>query len=114
MEQKLQAAHDYIVFEENLGKVQQVFLEFMSKIGSIFPQDLKKGFMSLKAEIEKVNEGDFSKKTLLYFDLMSWIDSKIEGRDFAELVREKRKAYSWVGRSRIEAEPVIYELQKIP
>jgi hypothetical protein len=94
MEQKLQAARDYIVFEENLGKVQQVFLEFMSKIGSIFPQDLKKGFMSLKAEIEKVNEGDFSQKTLLYFDLMSWIDSKIEGRDFAELVREKRKAYS--------------------
>lgn len=88
-EQKLKAAYDYIVFEENLGKVQQVFLDFMGKIGQIYPQDLKKGFLSLKAEIEEVNKGDFSRKTLLYFDLMSWIDSKIEGRSFAEIVREK-------------------------
>jgi len=88
-EQKLKAAYDYIVYEENLGKVQQVFLDFLGKIGSIYPQDLKKGFRSLKSELEKVNDGDFSRKTLLYFDLMSWIDSKIEGRTFAEIVREK-------------------------
>lgn len=92
-EQKLKAAYDYIVYEENLGKVQQVFLDFLGKIGTIYPQDLKKGFMSLKSEIEKVNDGDFSRKTLLYFDLMSWIDSKIEGRDFADMVREKNKVY---------------------
>lgn len=91
-EQKLKAAYDYIVYEENLGKVQQVFLDFLGKIGSIYPQDLKKGFMSLKSEIEKVNDGDFSRKTLLYFDLMSWIDSKIEGKTFAEIVREKAKS----------------------
>lgn len=90
-EQKLKAAYDFIVYEENLGRVQQVFLDFLGKIGSIYPQDLKKGFMSLKAEIEKVNDGDFSRKTLLYFDLMSWIDSKIEGRSFAEMVREKAR-----------------------
>lgn len=91
-EQKLKAAYDYIVYEENLGKVQQVFLEFLKKVGSIYPQDLKKEFMGLKADIEKVNDGDFSRKTLLYFDLMSWIDSKIEGRSFAEIVREKNKS----------------------
>lgn len=88
-EQKLKAAYDYIVYEENLGKVQQVFLDFLGKIGNIYPQDLKKGFRSLKSELEKVNDGDFSRKTLLYFDLMSWIDSKIEGRSFEEVVREK-------------------------
>ncbi|WP_420386411.1 hypothetical protein [Roseivirga sp.] len=93
MEQKLKAAYDYIVYEENLGKVQQVFLDFMGKIGSIYPQDLKKGFRSLKAEIEKVNDGDFSRKTLLYFDLMSWIEAKIEGRSFAEMVREKTRLH---------------------
>ncbi len=88
-EQKLKSAYDYIVFEENLGQVQEVFLDFMGKIGQIYPQDLKKGFMSLKAEIDKVNHGDFSRKTLLYFDLMSWIEAKIEGRSFAEVVKAK-------------------------
>ena len=43
-----------------------------------------------EAEIEKVNQGDLSRKTLLYFDLMSWIDSKIQGRSFADMVKEKR------------------------
>ena len=93
-EQKLKAAYDYIVFEENLGKVQQVFLDFMGKIGQIYPQDLKKGFLSLKAEIEKENDDDFSRKTLLYFDLMSWIDAKIEGKYFAEVVKAKRQLVS--------------------
>lgn len=91
LEQKIRAAYQYITLEENLGAVQEHFLDFLKNIGKLYPQDLKGAFRKLKKEIEDLLTDDFGKKTLLYFDLISWIEAKAEGKAFAEVIEEKAK-----------------------
>ena len=48
-------------------------------------------FKKLKTEIENITKNPFEKQAIDYFDFISWIESKIENRSFAEIVKEKVK-----------------------
>ena len=52
-------------------------------------ETLEKEFVKLKREIEKVQSEE--KMPLEEFDYLSWIEGKIQGRPFAEVVKEKVK-----------------------
>ena len=46
-------------------------------------------FKELKIELEEITKDPFEKKALEYFDFISWLESKIENKSFAEIVKEK-------------------------
>ena len=48
-------------------------------------------FRKLKTELEEIVKDPFEKRALEYFDFISWLESKIDNRPFAEVVREKAK-----------------------
>ena len=54
-------------------------------------QKLINSFEDLKQELEDVTKEPLEKKALEYFDFISWLESKIENRPFAEIVKEKVK-----------------------
>ncbi len=89
MENKIKLALTCIQHEDNMAGFQKSFLEFMSKLGFILPHDLKSAFQKLRSQLESLQNDRLQAKPLLYFDLFSWIDSKIEGKPFAEMVRKK-------------------------
>ncbi|MCE2504749.1 MAG: hypothetical protein J4G05_11960 [Chlorobi bacterium] len=41
--------------------------------------------------MEKLEDDPYESRVFRFFDLRSWLQSKIEGRDFAEIVREKSR-----------------------
>ena len=43
----------------------------------------------MKAELEEISKDPFEKKALEYFDFISWLESKITGQPFANIVRAK-------------------------
>ena len=89
IENKVKSALNFIEQEENLGDFQRSFLNFLAKLGNVYPQELKKAFAQLKEYLEKLQKDPFAAKPLLYFDLISWLEAKIEGKPFAEVVRSK-------------------------
>lgn len=95
LERKLKSAYGYLNQQQNLGEFQGAVLDFLSGIGKIYPQEIKKGFKELKAKLEELEKNRFAKKTLLYFDIISWLEAKIQDKTFAEIVREKVADYSW-------------------
>jgi RNase P/RNase MRP subunit POP5 len=50
---------------------------------------LKNAFSELKEVLLNIKEEPSVKNALKYFDFISWLESKIEKRSFAELVKEK-------------------------
>ena len=48
----------------------------------------------LKSDLEKILKNPYELEFLVDFDIISWLDSKIEKRPFAEIVRKKAIAYS--------------------
>ena len=47
------------------------------------------GFRELKEELEILAEDEYEKGAFEYFDFISWLESKIQGSDFEEVVQEE-------------------------
>lgn len=89
IDRKIKAAYLHFQQHKSLNAFQEIFLNFIGETGDIFPQELKKRFNALKLKMEQVEDEAFTKKLQLYFDLMSWLDAKIEDKTFKEVVQEK-------------------------
>ena len=48
-------------------------------------------FKQLKLALEPVVKDPLEEKFLVYFDIMSWLESKIENKKFADVVKSKLK-----------------------
>ncbi len=89
LEYQVRNTYRYLLKRDRLYKVETVILEFirkkMPKIGS--PKELLAAFRELKSSLEKVTEDSFEKKALEYFDIISWLESKLSGKSFEEIVK---------------------------
>lgn len=70
---------------------EAVFLKYLKKIARAGEEDFKakKLFTELKQELLLVIDDNYEKVVLKYFDYLSWIDSKIDGKPFAEVKQTK-------------------------
>lgn len=89
MENRIKSALTYIKREDDLGEFQMSFLNFIGKLGSVYPQDLKNTFLELRTHLVQLKKDPYAAKPLLYFDLISWLDAKIERKEFSTIVRNK-------------------------
>ena len=87
------SAHRFLDKKNSLYKVETSILDFMrNKVPKIItPHDKIKAFKKLKIDMEQITKDPFEKKALEYFDFISWLESKIENKSFAEIVREKAR-----------------------
>ncbi len=74
---------------KDLNKFQKVIFEFLHKLGKIYPSQLKKEFKILKKKLIEVAKDPYEKRPFLYFDIISWLESKIENRSVAEVISER-------------------------
>lgn len=73
---------------ENLGEYEKILLHFMSK--KLLNESTVESFKTLKESLLKIpNDSQAFNRFNLYLDYISWIDSKIENKPFAEIVKEK-------------------------
>lgn len=87
----IKSFYRFLYKKKRVFKYETLLLEF-------FRKDLPKAdsqrkligaFKSLKREMEILVNDPFEKNAFEYFDPLSWIESKIEDRPFADVVREK-------------------------
>lgn len=78
-------------FKKQSNEIVNTLLDFFEKtsFGEHSKQELREQFMGLKRNVNAAMKQ--AKEILLLdgFDVVSWIDSKIENKSFAEVVREK-------------------------
>ncbi|MBI2271893.1 MAG: hypothetical protein HYU69_16245 [Bacteroidetes bacterium] len=93
LEYSIKSTYRYLLKRNRLYKFEDAILNFIRK--KIFKKntykDLIEAFKELCEELLKLSKNPFEKRALEYFDFISWLESKIENRSFAEVVREKAK-----------------------
>ncbi|MCF6240803.1 MAG: hypothetical protein L3J74_05595, partial [Bacteroidales bacterium] len=68
---------------------QQYILKFLRKLDKIVDDELKQAFIDLKKDLLPLRSNPYEKRAFLYFDIISWLESKIENRSNQEIIREK-------------------------
>ena len=88
-------SHQIISTYRYLSKIQHLqkglkhILSFLRKLPTTSQSDLKKEFIKLKDSLEHIEGEDFERRPFLYLDIISWLESKIEGIPLKDVLRRK-------------------------
>jgi len=87
----VRSTYRFLYQRERLYKFETIVLDFIrKKLPKVITQkELLLVFKELKQELEEIIKDPFERKALEYFDFISWLESKIENKSFAEIVKEK-------------------------
>jgi tetratricopeptide (TPR) repeat protein len=82
----------YMKKRNKVYQFELTVLNHLKKISSDKPVQLLKFFVSLKKELLIIIKDPYEKKALENFDFISWVDSKIEKKTFAEILKRKSQS----------------------
>jgi hypothetical protein len=93
LEYNVRSTYRFLYNRNSLFRMETIVINFirleMPKINS--RREELQAFARLKKEIEKLARDPNQKRSLEYFDFISWLESRISGKEFAEVVKEKTK-----------------------
>jgi hypothetical protein len=88
----IRSSYRYFSKKGILSHYQLSILNFLKHLFvSNSERDLRKQFYSLKLEMQVLETNKFEKRAFLYFDIISWLESKIESKTIQEVIKEKAK-----------------------
>ncbi|MCC6690977.1 MAG: hypothetical protein IT235_05545 [Bacteroidia bacterium] len=93
IEYAVKSVFRYLHKRKRLYKVESVILEFIkNEIPKIFNEsDRMNAFKKLRERLLVFRKDPFEREAFEYFDFISWLESKIDNKTFAELIREKNQ-----------------------
>lgn len=89
LEVQLKSTYKFLLKMNELHAVQREMIKFLRKMGSIYPHELKMAFRDLYDRLKVYEDHPFEKRAFLYLDILSWLESHLQGRPVADIIREK-------------------------
>lgn len=90
VESSIKSTYRYLIKKGDLTIYQNHILDFLKRIlTDSSDKSLKRGLIRLKNEMELLEKNRFEKRAFIYFDIISWLESKLEKRTVQEVIREK-------------------------
>lgn len=89
MDQKIQSAYKFFIQMDDWYIVQKKIIHFFKNLGNVYPHQIKSQFKKLKDKLVKYYDHPYEKRTFLYLDIISWINSKIENKSVETIIKEK-------------------------
>ena len=81
--------YKFLIKMEDLYSVQNEMVLFLKSLGDIYPNEIKKAFKNLYGKLLKYENHPYEKRAFLYLDILSWLESKIENKSIAEVIKQK-------------------------
>ncbi|WP_299556970.1 hypothetical protein [Seonamhaeicola sp.] len=88
----IKSTYKFLIKMEDLYEVQKEFIKFLRGLGDIYPHEVKKEFIKLHKKLKEFEDDPYQSRAFLYLDIISWLESKIENRPIAEVIRGKFEA----------------------
>lgn len=95
IEHHLKSTYRFLLKKEEFYKYHTYILNFLKNLTKeIQGKKLIRRFSDLKGQLLPLEEHPYEKRPFLYFDIISWLESKIENKPIEEVVKKKLKALS--------------------
>ena len=92
LEVQLKSTYKFLLKMNDLHAVQKEMIKFLRNLGNIYPNELRKEFQKLYTELKKYEDHPYEKRAFLYLDIISWLESHLENKPVAQIIREKAMA----------------------
>ena len=87
----LKETYKFLLKMNDLHSVQKSMIKFIRSLGNIYPHELRKNFKKLYKEIKAFEEDPYERRSFLYLDIISWLESKIYDKPIELIIKEKAK-----------------------
>ena len=74
---------------EDLYQVQKEMIKFLRGLGDIYPHQLKSEFEKLYKKLKEFEDDPYERRSFLYLDILSWLESHITGQTIPEIIQKK-------------------------
>ena len=85
----LRSTYKFLIKMNDLHEVQKEMIKFIRGLQDIYPHDLKNAFKDLVARLKIYQDHPYERRSFLYLDIISWLESKIENKTVAEIITMK-------------------------
>jgi len=87
---KIKSVFRFLLKMGELEKVHSEILKFVRRTPRMNPQSINEEFKILRAKLIDIENEKFERRPFLYLDIISWLDSKINGTTMLEAVRSRQ------------------------
>jgi len=85
----IRSTYRFLIKKSDFHLFQKHILQFLRKLSNIAPTELQQAFIDLKKELKPLKKNAYEKRAFVYFDIISWLESKIKNRSNQLIIREK-------------------------
>ena len=85
---QIRSTYRFISKMDNVQKVHKEIFSFLRRTPSMTADMMTREFKILKNRLVELKKDPYERRPFLYLDIISWLDSKIEGITMAEAVRK--------------------------
>jgi hypothetical protein len=89
LEVQLKSTYKFLLKMNDMHAVQKEMIKFLRNLGTIYPNELNTEFQKLYNELKKYENHPYEKRAFLYLDILSWLESHLQNKPVAEIIREK-------------------------
>lgn len=95
MEYRIKSTYRFLANKQKMYQLEWIILTSIRKLINVHSKEESiRFFKQLKKSLEPIIQDPLEGKFLDYFDIMSWLESKVENRKFADVVKQKLKPLS--------------------
>ena len=89
LEHLLKSVTRFMAKMENLGLAEAEIFGFLKRAFRLQPSALKPAFEKLLENLKAVEQDKLASRAFMYLDVISWLESKIEGKEVQDIIRDK-------------------------
>jgi hypothetical protein len=89
IEHYIRSTYRFLLKKHDMHLYQQYILDFIRNLSKDTHIGLQDRFVSLRKKMITLSESKYDKRPFVYFDIISWLDSKIEGKKPGDVIRSK-------------------------
>ena len=83
------SVYRFLAKMEDLNLVQTEILKFLRQALYLDQNNLQKAFLKLKNRLELLKEHPYERRSFLYLDIISWLESKMSKKHIGQIIRGK-------------------------
>lgn len=91
IESLIKSTYIYLIKMNDLHLVQREIISFLKSLNTIYPQALNQAFVGLHKKLKAIENHPFEKRSFLYLDIISWLESKIQGNSLQTIILKKAR-----------------------
>ena len=85
----IKSTYKFLIKMNNLHVVQRKMMLFLRSLTDMYPNELKNAFIKLHKDLKQYENHPYEKRSFLYLDILSWLESNIEGIPISKIVKKK-------------------------